>query len=93
MRDEIELFRKAGAHVLGVNPASVESHAKYAAKLGLGFPLLSDPDRTVAGAYHALKDDGQGIQRTVYAIASDGTVAFAARGAPPPAEIVAAVAP
>ncbi len=39
----------------------------------------------------ALKDDGVGIQRTVYVIARDGTVAFAQRGAPPVSEIVAAV--
>jgi peroxiredoxin len=53
---------------------------------------LSDPDRAIARAYAALKDDGQGIQRTVYAVRSDGTIAFAARGAPPPAEVLAALA-
>ncbi len=77
---------------LGVNPAGVDSHASYAARLGLPFPLLSDPDRSLASAYRALKPDGRGIQRTVYAIRSDGTVAFAARGAPLPHDIVAAIA-
>jgi len=37
-----------------------------------------------------LKPDGHGIQRTVYAIRSDGTIAFAARGAPLSNDIVAA---
>jgi peroxiredoxin len=91
VRDEIELFHQAGMQPLGVNPARADQHAKYAAKLSLGFPLLSDPDRIMARAYHALKDDGKGIQRTVYAIGRDGTIAFAARGAPPPAEVVAAL--
>lgn len=89
MRDEIELFRSVDAQPLGVNPASAERHARYAAKLHFNFPLLSDPDREIARAYGALKDDGRGIQRTVYGIARDGTIAFAARGAPPAAEIVA----
>ena len=51
----------------------------------------TDPDRAIARAYHTLKDDGQGIQRTVYAIGKDGTVCFAQRGAPTVAAIVASV--
>ena len=92
MRDEIETFRASNVQPLGVNPAGADSHASYAAKLGLPFPLLSDPDRSVASAYRALKPDGRGIQRTVYGIRSDGTIAFAARGAPSPHEVAAALA-
>lgn len=91
MRDEISQFREAGVQPLGVNPASVENHARYASKFAFGFPLLSDPDRVIAHAYGALKEDGRGIQRTVYGVARDGTVAFAVRGAPPPADILAAL--
>jgi len=91
VRDEIETFRRSTVQPLGVNPAGVESHASYARKLGLPFPLLSDPDRLLASAYHVVKPDGRGIQRTVYGIRSDGTIAFAARGAPPPNDIVAAI--
>ena len=76
---------------LGVNPASVESHRSYVDKFKFNFPLLSDPERAIAGAYHALKDDGKGIQRTVYVIGKDGIVRFAQRGAPAVADIVAAV--
>lgn len=85
----METFRTNGVQPLGVNPAGVEDHEKYARKLGLPFPLLSDPDRALATAYRALKPDGRGIQRTVYAIRSDGTIAFAARGAPLPDDVVA----
>jgi thioredoxin-dependent peroxiredoxin len=90
VRDEIETFRAKGVQPLGVNPAAVDNHATYARKLGLPFPLLSDSDRALASAYHALKPDGRGIQRTVYGVRSDGTIAFAARGAPLPNDIVAA---
>jgi peroxiredoxin Q/BCP len=92
VRDELEDLKAAGVQPLGVNPAGVESHRAYAEKMAFGFPLLSDPDRAIARAYGALKDDGKGIQRTVYGIRRDGTVAFARRGAPPPAEIIAALA-
>ena len=91
MRDEKNRFQRAGVTALGVNPASVESHAKYAAKFNFGFPLLSDHDRTIAKEYHALKEDGRGIQRTVYLIGTDGRIVFSVRGAPPPAELLAAL--
>jgi len=75
---------------LGVNPASVEGHRGYVDKFQFNFPLLSDPERTIAGAYNALREDGQRIQRTVYVIGRDGTVRFAQRGAPPVDDIVRA---
>ncbi len=82
-------FQKAGIQPFGVNPAGVESHASYVRKLRFNFPLLSDGDRTMARAYHALKDDEKGIQRTVYVVNRDGTIGFARRGAPPVDDIVA----
>ena len=84
-------FLQRGARAFGVNPAGTDSHAAYAQKLRLGFPLLSDPDRAIAAAYGALKENGRGIQRTVYAIDRHGRIAFAVRGAPPPSEILAAL--
>ena len=90
MRDEIDKFKSANMQPLGVNPAGVESHKGYVEKFRFNFPLLSDPERAIAGAYHALKDDGKGIQRTVYVVGQDGTVTFAQRGAPPVDDIVRA---
>jgi peroxiredoxin Q/BCP len=84
-------FEQAGLQPFGVNPASVESHQKYVEKMRFTFPLFSDADRAIAGRYNALKEDGRGIARTVYVVRQDGTIAFAERGAPPPAAIVASV--
>ncbi len=91
MRDEIEKFQQAGIQPFGVNPADPDSHWKYVEKMGFNFPLLSDPDRAITRAYHALKEDDRGIQRSVYVVGRDGKVVFAQRGAPPVDEIVAAV--
>jgi peroxiredoxin Q/BCP len=90
VRDEIAKFNHAKIQPLGVNPASVDSHRGYVEKMRFNFPLLSDPERTIAGAYHALKEDGKGIQRTVYVIGADGNIRFAQRGAPPVDDIVGA---
>jgi len=89
VRDEMAKFQKAGIQPFGVNPAGVESHASYVQKLRFNFPLLSDPDRAIAHGYHALKEDGKGVQRSVYVVQRDGTVAFAQRGSPPVDDIVA----
>jgi peroxiredoxin Q/BCP len=90
VRDEMSRFQRAGIQPFGVNPAAVTSHGKYADKMGFTFPLLSDPDRSIARAYRALKDDGLGVIRTVYVIGRNGRILFARRGAPPVDEIVAA---
>ncbi len=81
MRDEIQKYRKAEVQPFGVNPASVEAHRRYAEKLGLPFPLLSDNKREVARAFGALRL-GRIIQRSVVLIDHDAIVRFAARGAP-----------
>jgi peroxiredoxin Q/BCP len=42
-RDHWKELQKAGIVVLGISPDSGASHAKFAAKYKLNFPLLSDP--------------------------------------------------
>ena len=84
-------FERAGMQPFGVNPAGTYSHWSYAEKMRFNFPLLSDSDRAIARAFHALKEDGKGIVRTVYVVGKDGSVRFAQRGAPPVDEIVAAL--
>jgi peroxiredoxin Q/BCP len=84
-------FERAGIQPFGVNPADVAAHQKYAAKFKFPFPLLSDPERAAARAFHAVKDDGKGIQRTVYVVGKNGTILFAQRGMPEVDDIVASV--
>ncbi len=67
---------------LGVNPASTQSHAEYAAHLRLPFALLSDPELAISRAYHTLKPDGKGISRSVCLIDRDGTILYSQAGAP-----------
>ena len=82
LRDEIIAYRDADVRPFGVNPAPVVAHTDYAVRLGLPFPLLSDPDLAIARTYQAVRPDGARIDRTVYLIDRDGTVLFGARGAP-----------
>lgn len=53
-RDDIRQLRALGAQVLGVSVDSVASHADFAAKHGLPFPLLADETAEVAEKYDSL---------------------------------------
>ena len=52
-RDAWRELQERGAVVLGVSADDAASHAKFAAKYKLPFPLLSDPDRKVMTKYGA----------------------------------------
>jgi peroxiredoxin Q/BCP len=53
-RDDYFMLRERGARVLGVSLDSAESHAAFAEKYGLPFPLLADTEGEVARAYGSL---------------------------------------
>jgi peroxiredoxin Q/BCP len=51
VRDHRADYANANTVVLGVSPDPVKPIAKFDEKYGLGFPLLSDEDHSVAEAY------------------------------------------
>ncbi|OYT73585.1 MAG: thioredoxin-dependent thiol peroxidase [Chloracidobacterium sp. CP2_5A] len=69
------------AQVIGISADSVASHEKFAAKFGLNFPLLSDPDHSVAeryGVWQEKKNYGKtyfGIARATFIIDERGRIA------------------
>jgi peroxiredoxin Q/BCP len=67
-------FEALNCAVAGISPDSQESHRKFAEKLGISFPLLSDPDHgfiEACGFWAAKKMYGReymGVERsTVHA--------------------------
>ncbi len=74
-------FVAAGVTVLGLSKDSVAKHDKFVAKMGIGFPLLSDKDG------HMMEDWGafgeklffgklvQGVLRSTFLIDGEGRVA------------------
>ena len=79
-RDSWKEIQKLGATVLGVSADDEASHAKFAQKYKLPFPLLSDPDRKVMtkfGAYGEKMMYGKktvGVIRSTTWIGPDGKV-------------------
>jgi peroxiredoxin Q/BCP len=39
------------AQLIGVSTDSMETHSKFAAENGIGFPLISDEDKTIKKLY------------------------------------------
>ncbi len=92
MRDEIQSYTDHDIRPFGVNPAAADRHKAYAEKLGLPFPLLSDPHRAISAAYGSLRPIVPGIARSVCLIDRDGTVLYAQAGAPGAAIILESLA-
>ncbi len=81
IRDADPDFSKLNAQVLGVSADSVASHKKFVEKYGLPFTLLADEDKTVVNAYGVwgkkqfMGREYEGILRTSFLVAPDGTIA------------------
>ncbi|WP_310550665.1 thioredoxin-dependent thiol peroxidase [Paenibacillus glufosinatiresistens] len=79
-RDRYEAIADRNAVVLGISPDSPKSHARFAEKNSLPFPLLSDEDHRVSESYGVwqLKKlygrEFMGIVRSTFLIGEDGTV-------------------
>ena len=57
-RDDLPKLEKLGAKVVGISVDDGRSHADFAKKYHLSFPLLSDTDGKVAKQYNALTNLG-----------------------------------
>lgn len=87
LRDDYSQVTAAGAVVLGINPAGLDSKQAYKQKFQFPFPLLSDETKDVSKAYGALSPEGK-VSRTVVVIAKDGTVRWVQPGMPSDDEIL-----
>ncbi len=73
-RDSYEVFRDAGAEVIGVSADSLESHQTFAGRHQLPFRLLSDPDGALRALYGVPRTFGLIPGRVTYLIDREGIV-------------------
>jgi thioredoxin-dependent peroxiredoxin len=79
-RDAYPDFQDSKAVVLGVSTDDAKAHMKFATKLNLPFPLLTDADGKVSAAYdsYGLKQfmgkEYMGISRNTFIIGADGKI-------------------
>ena len=79
-RDRSAELKKLGAKVYGISPDDVASHVKFKGKFKLNFPLLADPDHTVAEKFGAWREKNMygkkfmGLVRSTFLVGPDGTI-------------------
>lgn len=73
-RDNFEVFKEAGATVIGISSDSVESHQKFAEKHRLPFTLLSDKGGAIRKLYGVPASMGIFDGRVTYVIDKQGVV-------------------
>jgi len=79
-RDDFTAFEKKGAIVIGVSTDTPQSHAKFAQKYRLPFPLLADEEKRIVQAYGVWGEKSfmgrkyLGTYRVTFLIGPDGTI-------------------
>lgn len=74
-RDNLSLFADLGVQVLALNPQSLASHEKFAARHALPFPIVSDEGGRVCRQYGAAGLFGM-TKRALVLVGRDGRVAW-----------------
>ena len=77
-KEQHDLFVSAGCSVVGIGQDSAERHREFkeAFSGGLPFPLLSDPDRTVASMFNVPMHLGRFPAKSSFLIGPDDTVHY-----------------
>jgi thioredoxin-dependent peroxiredoxin len=97
-RDNLRAFNAAKVRVLGVSPDDPKRHAKFKAKYGLTFTLLSDTEKKLIEAYGIwikklnYGKEYMGVQRSTFLIDKSGKVAKAWHGVRVPGHVEAVLA-
>jgi peroxiredoxin len=79
-QENLARLKKKGAVVVGVSTDPAESHAKFAQKYGLTFPLVSDAGKSIVKKYGVWKEKSMygktymGTERTTFVIDEAGVI-------------------
>ena len=80
--ENLALFSRKNAVILGVSKDSVDSHEAFCQKYDLKIPLLSDPEKSCIVSYGVWQEKKQygnvffGISRTTFLIGPDGKISY-----------------
>jgi peroxiredoxin Q/BCP len=74
LRDSGSEIRRFQVAYFAVSVDTVETNRKFAESLNLNYPILSDPEKTVASAYGVLNDSGQYARRWTFYISKEGRI-------------------
>ena len=98
LRDHRQHLEAVGTYVVGISPDLPDAQLAFDTKFGLGFPLLSDPDRTTIEAWGAWGEkvrDGRtsiGLIRSSFLVDEEGRIEEAWSPVTPEATVPNAIA-
>ncbi len=81
IRDAWQEFKATGAAIFGVSIDPAKSHEKFISKFDLPFPLLTDTEKSIVGAYGVWVEKSMygkkymGTERTTFVIDAKGKIA------------------
>jgi len=73
-RDLATEFAEVGAQRLGISVDDVARQAEFASQYGLDYPVLSDPDRSIAKVYGVKRPGPLSNKRKTFVIGTDGRI-------------------
>jgi len=82
-RDQGEAIRKYDVAYFMISVDTPKDNKGFAEKYNLDFPILSDPDKDTAEAYHVISETRQLPYRHTYYIGKDGKILFIDRDVKP----------
>jgi len=92
-RDMADEFTALGCRVIGVSRDSLKSHENFAAKQGLAFALIADPQETLCEQFGVMKlknmygKQVRGIERSTFLIDPQGVLVQQWRGVRVPGHV------
>ncbi|MGP1615031.1 MAG: peroxiredoxin [Pollutimonas bauzanensis] len=85
-RDRYQDFVDAGCQIVGISRDSLKSHASFAEKQNLPFPLIADPDETMCQLFGVMKMKNmygkqvRGVERSTFLLDGQGVLIREWRG-------------
>ncbi len=78
LKGDFDLLTELGAQVVAISADDLESHRRFAERLGgVPFPLASDEALAVARAYGVVDETGKRCRRAIFVLDEDGRVLLA----------------
>ena len=70
----LDEFAALETRVVGVSADSPASHQRFAEKYQLAFPLVSDKEKQIIGAFGVLNEKGTGARRSTFILDPEGHI-------------------
>lgn len=82
LRDQVHLWEKLDAVIIGISPDNIDSHNRFANKYQLNFVLLADETKEICRRFGVLKkgpNSSEQVERTTFIVSPNGVIKWIER--------------